>query len=351
MTAAAPSTRPSGARTAAAPATRAPSRLHLAKRGLIHEPLRYFFYGPPAVGKSSLAADAPEPIFLDADRGSGRLDVTRYPFRDGDDGHLLLSLAELYAAVDDLIANEHGYRTVVIDTADAVEALLWKHVIDHAPVGREGKPTSIESFGYGRGYQLAVDEWRVLLHRLDMLRLRRSVDIVFLSHSLVKTFKNPLGEDFDRYQPKLDHRATGLIHGWCDVVGFVCFEEGGAKATAKDRARGWSTGRRLIRLEHNAAWDAKSRIGMPPEIDLGFEHPWAPFAAAVEQSRSMGPADVVALIEAELARLGDEFVKADGSPSTAAAVRRALEGVDSVSTLGKFLNGLKQAQPKQEVQS
>jgi len=176
------------------------------------------------------------------------------------------------------------------------------------------------------------------------------MDIVFLGHSIVKPFKNPNGPDYDRYQPKLDHRAVGLLHAWCDVVGFACFEEGGASADKGERARGWSTGRRLIRLEHNAAWDAKARLGMPAEVSLLLESPWKPFAAAVAASRDLTSADVAALIETELARLGDEFTKPDGDPSTSAAVRGAVAAAaDNVTTLSKYLTGLKQSQPKEKI--
>lgn len=344
--------RPAATRPAAPAAPiKPPSRLHLAKRGVIHEPFRYFFYGPPGVGKSSLAADAPDPIWLDANKASARLDVRRYHFRDGEDGYLMESLAECHAAVEDLIANDHSHRTLVLDTAGDIEALLWRHVCETAPTDKGGsRPKTIEDFGYGKGYVAAVDEWRRLLHRLDVLRLKRGMDVIVIDHSVVTPFKNPLGDDYDRYQPKIDRRAAASLISWADVVGYICFEEGGAKATTRDRARGWSTGQRLIRLERTAAWDAKRRIGMPETIELLLESPWKPFADAIEASRSVTIESVTALIEAELARLGAEFVKEDGGASSAAAVRRAVAATDSTTTLGKYLTGLKASQPKTQEQ-
>lgn len=349
--AATPITAPRSAtpRPAATPAKPAASRLGAVKRGVIHEPYRYFLYGPEGVGKSSLAADAPDSIFIDTDRGSGRLDVVRYQFRDGSDGHIVLSLAEVYGAIDDLLANEHTYKTLVLDTADALEALLWKHVCEAAPANKQGiKPKSIEDFGYGKGYQVALDEWRSMLHRLDTLRLRRGMDIVLLGHSLVKTFKNPITEDYDRFRPKLDDRALGLLREWCDVIGFVSFEDFGGKITGLgERPRGWSSGRRVIHLSHHAAWDAKTRLPMPDEIDLQFERPWAPFAAAVAASRDLGPDDIRKLIDAELERLGAVFTKPDGGETNADAVRTAAGAATDTTTLTRYLNTLKQSQPKE----
>jgi hypothetical protein len=358
-----PTSRPPGVPTApaaAAPATAAAapkSRLGAVKRGLLREAKRFFFYGPEGVGKSSLAADAGS-LFFDTDRGSGHLDVPRYPFRlnpDGSvpvDGHIAQTLEEIYAGVDDLLVSDHTWRALAIDTSDALEALIWKHVCEHAGVKKSGeKIENIEDFGYGKGYNVAADEWRKLLHRLDELRLKRGMHIVFVGHSLVKTFKNPNGEDFDRYRPKMDDRALGLLREWCEVVGFVTFDDVAKKAPGASRARGISTGYRIIHLEHNAAWDAKSRLALPSQIDLLLEQPWAPFAAALEALYNATPEGMRKSIELELARLGDDFVRADGNASSAASVRAAVATAgDDVSQLARFHVVLTQSQPKEQNQ-
>jgi hypothetical protein len=351
----APRPAPPAARPAPAPAPRV-SRLAAVTRGVIHEPWRYLLYGQEGCGKSTLAADAPGVIFLDTDRASGRLDVARYSFRDSADGYFAQSYSEILAAVDDLLHNPHDFKTLVIDTADALESLIWGHLCDGAPPGHGGKRLrSIEDFGYGKGYAKAVDAWREFCHRLDRLRLSRSIDIVFLAHSIVKTYKNPTGEDYDRFIPKLNDKATAFLREWFDVVGFVSFEDGAAKLVgdAGDgaRARGWTTGRRLIRFGHSAAWDAKTRLPMPDEVELTVEHPWAPFAAAVEATRSLTPDDLRRMLAAELERLGATFTKPNGEEGSADAVAKAItDAGDNVSVLAKYHNLLAQSQPKEQAQ-
>lgn len=342
----APAPRPAGATAAAAPAKT--SRLGAVKRGLLREAKRFFFYGPEGVGKSSLAKDA-NAIFFDTDRGSGHLDVPRYPFRDGNDGHIAEKLDEIYAAIDDLLVAPHEYGALAIDTSDALESMIWKSVCDRAGVTKKGDVIeNIEDFGFGKGYNVACDEWRKLLHRLDALRLKRHMHIIFVGHSLVKTFKNPTGEDYDRYRPKLDDRALGLLREWCEVVGFVTFDDIAKKNKGATRARGVSSGLRVIQLEHNAAWDAKSRLPLPPMIELTLERPWAPFEAAIEALYNADPANLRASIESELARLGDAFLRADGTEAKAETVRaRVVEAKDDTSTLTKYLNALRSAQPKE----
>lgn len=332
---------------AAAPAPK-PSRLSTVKRGLLSESKRFFFYGPEGVGKSSLAADAGA-IFADADRGSGHLDVPRYQFRDGEDGHILADLDELYAAVDDLLVSPHEYRALALDTSDSIEALIWKRICKGKTSKSGDRIESVEDFGYGKGYVHAVEEWRRLLNRLDQLRLRRRMHIIFLGHVLVKTFKNPTGEDYDRYRPKLDDRALGLLREWCEVVGFVTFDDLASRENGASRARGISTGSRIIHLEHNAAWDAKSRLPLPAHIDLPLERPWAPFESALEALSGATPDGMRTKIDVELARVGGEFVRADGKEATADAVRAAVaQAGDDIATLSKYLIVLTQSRPKEQ---
>jgi len=353
---------PAPSRTVAAPAAKT-SKLGAVRRGLLSEAKRFFFYGPEGIGKSSLLADVDDLILMDTDRGSGHIVFDRYPFRDDNEGHIPRDLDEVYAGIDDLLTSPHSYRALGIDTTDSLEALIWKKVCDHAGTNRAGdKIEGIEDFGYGKGYNAAADEWRKLLHRLDELRLRRNMHIVLAGHVLVKTFKNPEGEDYDRYRPKLDDRALGLLREWCEVIGLVTFEDVAKKMTKlASRARGVSTGARIIRLEHNAAWDGKCRLPMPSQIDLELEHPWAPFRLALQSLATDTPDGLRAAIATELHRLGDVlgtgleesggqvwFVRSDGKEASALTVRTAVtQAGDDVATLSKYLVVLSQSLTKE----
>lgn len=279
------------------------SRLAAVKRGRLAAPLRFCFYGPEGVGKSTLAAHAPDPIWFDIEDGSGRLDVARYQFRDGDGGHVPQSYPEILAALDDLATNPHNFQTLVFDTLDRLESLMWTWML-----ARDSKPgkqlTSVEDYGYGKGYMRAIDEWRALCLRLDRLRSARRMSIIFLGHAQVRLYKAPEGEDYDRYHLRINEKAAGFLKEWTDVTGFCCFEEF-ATQLGDSRPKGTSTGRRLLKLERTAAFDAKSRIALPKEVELDPANPWAPFAQAVNDGVNLEPAAIAALIEIETARIGD----------------------------------------------
>lgn len=318
------------------------SRLATAKRGRLQSPLRFLIYGIEGAGKSTLFAGAPNPLWLDIEDGTSRLDITRYPFRDGSDGHVPYSYGEVLTALDDLATAPHDYKTLVIDTADRLEALLWKFICQRDSKPGKEQLTSVESYGYGKGYQVAVDEWRSLCAKLDRLRTAKGMSVVMLAHSLIRNFKNPEASDYDRYQLAVNEKAAGFLKGWSDVVGFLRFEEGASKAGERERARGWSTGRRMLCLSRSAAFDAKGRGGMPDELEIPSTDPWAALAAALAESASTNPEQLAAAIAAEVERIGDPELK----PKVDKAVADATAKADT-DALHRFLNDLKRRPARQ----
>ena len=350
----APAPRPSGARPPAHPSqpqTPRASRLSAVSRGILHVPLRHLFYGPRGVGKTSLGADAPAPLFLDIEGGSPLVNVTRYTFRDEPGGHIPRSYEEVLAGIDDLLANPgHGYQSLVIDTLDALETLLHDFICR-----RDGK-ANIEAYGYGKGYKVAVAEIRVLKERLDRL-IHSGMAIVILAHSDEKTYKNPRGPDYDRFLSEMHELAWAKVAAWCDVVGFVNFEGGGAALKGDEsqvkRARGWSTGRRMIQLVPDAAApDVKCRLSLPTELELGEAHPWAPFANAKLKAECATVDTLAADIISEIDRItgGDRAVEftTDAGTLTSYTAIQDLITVGDTSVLTRVLAGLKATTAMQE---
>lgn len=249
----------------------------------LKDPPRMLIYGPEGVGKSSLAASAPAPIFMDVEEGSGHLEVTRYPFHDGERAQVPRHYKDVRDGINRLIEEKHSFKTLVLDTIDALEPLIWKHVCEVDSRRKtnlnpgEKKLESIEDFGYGKGYVRAVDEWRALYAHLEHLRRVRGMTIVLLAHAHVKLYKNPSGEDFDRYQLRIHHQAGGFLKSQNDLVGFFNWEEYAKKAadaSGFDKAKGYSSGARVLYLERTAAFDAKTRYALPSEIVIEHGNPW-----------------------------------------------------------------------------
>lgn len=259
-------------------------------------PHRLLVFGTEGIGKSTFALGAPKPIFLDIERGTELLEADRFPLPE--------TWRDVLDAVHLLGTQEHQYETLVIDTLDALEYLVWNHCVtrDSTPAK---KIVDIEDYGYGKGYVKAVEEWLVLLSALERLREARKMHIILLGHSIVRSFKNPEGDDFDRYELKIHRSASGVLKEWCDGVFFANYETYAYKDEKTKRVRGVSTGARILHTERSAAFDAKNRYGLPVTIPLS----WDDFEAAASTGRTADPATLVAEISRQSKLLGPEIEK------------------------------------------
>lgn len=256
------------------------------KRGVIKTADKILIHGVPGVGKSTFATGFPAPVVAETDDdGTAKLDTSRVTVK---------SWADLLDFVEELTTVDHEFKTFVLDTADAAEALLWRYICD-----RDEKK-SIEEYGYGKGYVAALDDWRGFLAALERLRAAKGMGVVILAHTNVNPFKNPEGDDYDRYEMKLHKRASALLQEWCDAVLFARFEVLVA-TDEKRRARAVSTGNRVLHTVRTGAYDAKNRYGLPDTIPLDY----ASFAAACAVGTPRDVNTVKAAIAAYLERLPD----------------------------------------------
>jgi len=239
------------------------------RKGKLREPVRAIIYGTEGVGKSTFASCAPNPIFICAESGTHHLDVDRFTLPED------LCWQDVLDAVDVLITDkEHIYQTLVIDTLDWLEPIVWDNVIANGTDGKGGKPKSIEDVGggYGKGYQAAVEQWRVLISKLERLQTTRRMHVVLVAHAHIKVFSNPEGENFDRYEMKMNQKAAGKFKEWVDDVLFATYDESFVLRKGEKKAKGTDAkGARIIRTERRAAFDAKTRHSLPFRIPMNWD--------------------------------------------------------------------------------
>jgi DNA polymerase III delta prime subunit len=296
-------------------------------KGKISQPLRLILYGPPGIGKSTFASNAPAPIFIGAEKGTAQLDVNRFPQPEKWD--------DVFDAMIVLGTQKHDYKTLVLDTVDWLEPLCHRFICEKESEGKSEnqKITSIDAFGYGRGYNLALDQWRKLLTFLERLCDKQGMNIILLAHSQIRNFKNPEGEDFDRYEMKLHHKAGGLLQEWADEVLFANYET--FTTETKGRVRGLSSGMRLIHTVRTAAFDAKNRHDLPDQLPLA----WPDYEAATRDSK---PADV-----AELKRAIGELIETVDAETKAKAEETVKAAGNDAARLAQILNRLRALSKKE----
>lgn len=229
------------------------------QRGKTDAPRRVLVYGTHGIGKSTFGSMAERPVFIQTEDGLGEIDCERFPLAEKY-GNVLNALSELYT-------EEHDYHTVVVDSLDWLERLIWTDVCEKRGV------ESIEDIGYAKGYVFALTQWREVLAGLDALRNERGMSVVLIAHAKIERFENPETESYDRYVPRLHKLASAIVQEWCDDVLFATYKVHTRKVDesfGRAEYRGIGTGERIIRTTERPAHVAKNRLNMPDEILLDY---------------------------------------------------------------------------------
>jgi hypothetical protein len=214
---------------------------------------RVVLYGVESVGKSTFAANFPKPLFLDVEGGTSHLEVDRVEINSAD---------ELTAALMEV--KKLDYQTIVIDSIDWTERLVIESLLS------QHKKTSIEDWGYGKGWVMVAEKMSRLLTVFDDL-IALNMNVVLIAHSKVQRVEPPeLMNAYDRYELKMSKQASPLVKEWADELWFLKFK---TKVMQSENGKTKGTGgkERILLTTHSAAYDAKTRSGLPEELPLKWE--------------------------------------------------------------------------------
>jgi DNA replication protein DnaC len=231
----------------------------LSKSG-VTRPARIVLYGTHGVGKSSFAAQAPDPVFIRTEDGLDALNVTAFP--------LAQKYQDVIEALEVLASEDHNFKTVVIDSADWLEKLI------HAKVAEAQKVKSIDDIGYGKGYTFAVEYWHQILTALDYLRNEKKMQVILLAHTQIKRFDDPLSDSYDRYMLDIHKGGASVISEWCDLLLFANYAVNTIKSDVgfnQKKTRAVGTGDRVLYTQERPGWVAKSRWVLSESMGLDYD--------------------------------------------------------------------------------
>lgn len=239
-------------------------------------PPRILIYGPPGLGKTNLASEFPRPVLLDIE--GGRPADVRKEDVPGWDAEDLASYDGVMDAIASLYNEDHEFGTLIFDTLDRFEPVLW------AKVCSENKWHSIETPGYGKGYVEADRYWRELLEALNGLRRDRSMAIVMIAHSTIDRFDDPQAASYSRYDIRLHKRALAMVQDEVDAILFMNQDATVKQEDAgfgKKRAHAEGGGNRWVYCEGRPSFTTKNRFGLPDRFIYRRGHGFAEIEKAL----------------------------------------------------------------------
>ena len=239
--------------------------------GKVHTAVKTVIYGAEGIGKTTLAAQFPNPLFIDTEGSTKQLDVARLPAPTSWE----MLMQEL-----DFVIGRRPCSTLVIDTVDWAEQLCIADLC--AKNGKSG----IEDFGYGKGWEFEKESFGKFLNKLTEV-INAGINVTLTAHAALRKFEQPdeMGS-YDRWEMKLGSKTTNkispLIKEWADIVLFCNYKTLVVQTDKEGKKHKAQGNRRVMYTQHHPCWDAKNRYGLPEEIPMEYAqiaHIYAPAPA------------------------------------------------------------------------
>ncbi len=238
------------------------------------EPLIVTICGTPGTGKTSLASTFPGPVFLVRTQGE------KIP-RDLPKGQEPMSIGEtdsvkkLWDQLLALATEDHGYRTVVVDSVTGLETLFAEEILRNDP---KAKSIQTAMGGYGAGRDAVAVMHNRVRKAAEVIR-RKGIHVVFIAHSDVVTITPPDADSYTQYSLRLHSKSMAPYIDSVDIVGFI--KQGTAVISKEgEQKRAVATGERVLVTYLTPVAVTKNRLGI--DEDITIERGVNPFAPWIE---------------------------------------------------------------------
>ena len=218
-------------------------------------PLKGIVYGDNGVGKTTLLASSMNPLIVDMEGNCKHIDAPCLRIESFDDFNSL---------IDSLIAKEHTYKSLIVDSLDSLQILLSDKI---------SKKYTQQELSYGKGNAILARHIKEVVEKFEKLQTKKNMNILFTAHWKVKAANNPMVDQYDRYDMRISEE---MRTGFCNWVQFillaikeVIFEEGKDIGFGKKKAK--SLERRVLYTSGDPTYYGKNVFNFPPKMKMEWE--------------------------------------------------------------------------------
>jgi hypothetical protein len=187
---------------------------------------RILIYGPGGIGKTTLCSKLPgKTAYYDIDESLPRLRSQL------DTGNLFPVTASSWSDVR-ATTQQDGWdeiNNIVYDSGSMLEQWAVAHTLATVKTDKDKYPASVEGYGYGKGFQFVYDTFIPLMGDLDR-HARAGRNVIIVCHDCTHNVPNPNGEDWLRWEPRLQDPASGKasirlrLKEWVDHCLFLAWD-------------------------------------------------------------------------------------------------------------------------------
>jgi len=230
-------------------------------------PLVFTIVADGGMGKTSLAALFPAPVFIRTEDGTksieGRDDVAMFP--------LAASSEDVFAALASLAGEEHAFKTVIIDSVTRFNIMVEEEVLKSDPKAR-GLNQALG--GYGNAYDAVAKVHLGLRKACGYLATAKGMNVVFLAHAATETVDPPDGDPYTRYSIPMHKKSIPHYTNDVDVVAYI--KQKMYTTGSGDKKKAIASGdARIITCYPTPSHVSKNRLGI--KVDLDFVEGINPF--------------------------------------------------------------------------
>lgn len=235
-------------------------------------PIICTLFGEGGMGKTTLAAMWPSPVFIRTEDGTASLagndNVSLFP--------LATSTQDVLDAIEALATQKHDHKTLVIDSITQLATMVEAEIVANDP---KAKSINQAGGGYGAGYSAAAEKHRQIRDWAGSLAYEKGMNVIFIGHADTEMLDLPDMDAFARYTVRMHKKSLPHYTDNVDLVGLIrlkTFVRGGDG----DKKRAISTGEREIICHPQASSVTKNRFNISEPLAFTFDrNPFADFVA------------------------------------------------------------------------